>query len=410
MPHATFLQNYRTFTSGNEAHPTYHAFCGLFSLSSIVSRRVWLNMDYFTIFPNLYIVLVGDAGNRKTSAMHSAERLLLEIGNIPLSAECVSKEQLIIDMVDQERSLDGLGEDPSTANKKIYSPLIVCASELSEFLQISGAGMIGFLTDVFDKQTDYEHKTKNKGCRVIRGPFLNLIACTTPEWITNYLKADIISGGFSRRTIFVNESEKSGRIPFPKITDEMRQCWLDAVSYGRTLQTVKGPFTWHPATREYYSKWYTELEIPKDANIKGYFETKHIQALKIAMLVALSEAPELVLKVHHFETALDILRLVEANLARVFQSMGKNFLNASSTKLLDILRASPVADIKVNGAIAKANVIPLKKLRTIMWQDLDEENFNKVLEHLMQTDRIQRFSTTDSGGVAREYIGVKIPQ
>lgn len=366
-------------------------------------------MDYFTIFPNLYVVLVGDAGNRKTSAMHSAERLLLEIGGVPLSAECVSKEQLIIDMVDQERSLDGLPPGPHYDNKRVYSPLIVCASELSEFLQISGAGMIGFLTDVFDKQTDYEHKTKNKGCRIIRGPFLNLIACTTPDWITTYLKTDIISGGFSRRTLFVNESEKAGRIPFPKVTPEMQQCWVEAVTYGRSLQGVKGPFTWLPETREFYSNWYINLEIPKDPNVKGYYETKHIQALKLAMLVALSESPELVLRPSHIIGALEILSLVEDKLARVFQSIGKNFLNASSTKLLDILRSSPVASVNLSTGPAKANVIPLKQLRKVMWQDLDEENFTKVLQHLLETDRIHKFTTTDSTGITRDFVGLKIP-
>lgn len=406
MP-GNFLQNYRTFTSGNEAHPTYHAFCSLFSLSSIISRRVWLNMDYFTIFPNLYIVLVGDAGNRKTSAMHSAERLLLEIGNVPLSAECVSKEKLILDMVDQERTLDGLPDNPETRTKKIFSPLTVCASELSEFLQISGAGMIGFLTDVFDKQTDYEHKTKNKGSETIRGPFLNLIACTTPEWITNYLKADIISGGFSRRTIFVNETEKAGRIPFPKITDTMRQCWDDAVAYGRALQNVKGPFTWLPETREWYADWYTKLKIPDNTNIKGYYETKHIQALKLSMLVALSDSFDLVLRPAHLQTALDFLSLVEANLARVFQSMGKNTLNASSTKLLDVLRGAPVITTKDG---VKYNAISTKKLQTIMWQDLDQEGFDNVLKHLLATERISRFNQSDERGTVREIIALKIPQ
>jgi len=364
-------------------------------------------MEYFTIYPNLYIVLVGDAGNRKTSAMHSAERLLLEIGNVPLSAECVSKEQLILDMVDQERAMEGLPE--SYARQRIYSPLIVCASELSEFLQISGAGMIGFLTDVYDKQTDYEHKTKNKGCSIIRGPFLNLIACTTPEWITNYLKADIISGGFSRRAIFVYESEKAGRIPFPKITPDMQQCWERAVLYGRALQNVRGPFTWLPETRDFYADWYTKLDIPKDPNTKGYYETKHIQALKIAMLVALSQRTDLVLRPDDFTGALAILTLVEQNLSRVFQSMGKNQLNAASTKLLDILRASPTTEVKLHGVATKINFIVTKRLRTIMWQDLDEENFDKVLLHLVTTDRVFRFSQTDSAGITKEYVGLKKP-
>src|SRR5580692_7400293 len=136
-PPTNFLQSYRIFTSGNECHPTYHTFCSLLALSSIVSRRVWLSMDYFTIYPNLYVVLVGPPGNRKTSAMVSAKALLRELGNIPFSGECISKEKLVLDMVDEERVLDGLPD--SEKENRIYSPMTICVTELSEFLQISAA-------------------------------------------------------------------------------------------------------------------------------------------------------------------------------------------------------------------------------------------------------------------------------
>lgn len=401
----SFLSDYREFTSGNEAHPTYHLFSSLVAISSIVSRKVWLDMDYFTIYPNLYVVLVGPPGNRKSSAMATTKYLLRELKSIPFSGECISKEKLVEDMVEQERALDGLPD--KYKDKRIYSPMTICVTELSEFLAISQAGMIGFLTDVYD-QDFYEHKTKNKGTAIVTGPFLNLIACTTPAWITTYLRSDIISGGFSRRTLFVYETEKASRIPFPEVTPPMRAAWARLFTYAQKLQNVRGPFTWDPDAKKYYADWYIKLEMPKDENIVGYFETKHIQMLKLAMLIALSEDyTSLVLQRSHIDTALAFLGLVETNLGRVFQSMGRNLLNSTATKIQDLLRQAGGTPYKDSaGNAATAYMLPTKRLQAIMFQDVNQDDFGKVLDHLVQTDKVERLTIADKG-ISREYIRLK---
>lgn len=404
-PNATiepnFLRDYREFTSGNECHPTYHLFSSLIGLSSIISRRVWLDMDYFTIYPNLYVVLVGPPGNRKSSAMATTKYLLRELQKIPFSGECISKEKLVMDMVEQERVIEGL---PDTfQSKRIYSPMTICVTELSEFLSISAAGMIGFLTDVYD-QDFYEHKTKNKGSAVVTGPFLNLLACTTPEWITTYLRSDIISGGFSRRTLFVYETEKSARIPFPTVTPAMRAAWGRVLAHAHKLLDIRGPFIWHKEAKDFYIDWYTKLEVPKEETTIGYFETKHIQMLKVAMLIALSEGTELVLHKRHILGALDLLGLIEKNLGRVFQSMGRNLLNATATKVLDILRSSPGTYKDTGGADVKGHLIATKKLESIMFREVDQADLKLVMDHLTSTGKITRATFMLSNGTPKEFV------
>lgn len=397
-----FLRDYREFTSGNEAHPTYHLFTSLVALSSIISRRVWLDMEYFTIFPNLYVVLVGPPGNRKTSAMSTGKALLRELKEIPFSGECISKEKLVLDMTEQERGIMDLPD--KYAKMRLYSPMTVMVTELSEFLSISAAGMIGFLTDVYDQEF-YEHKTKNKGTSVITGPFLNVLACTTPEWITTYLRSDIISGGFSRRTLFVNETEKSARIAFPTITPAMSSAWGRVLQHSRILLKVRGPFLWSPEAREYYTKWYIAYSPPSDESLVGYYETKHIQMLKLAMLVALSDDPtKLVLEVRHIEVALSFLSLVESNLAKVFEAMGRNDLNRIASKTLDVIRRSPSIEYTdLQGHKQQGILIQLKKLEQIMFRECDKNEWTMVIEHLKQSGRIETMSFTTQG-VPREFV------
>ena len=246
---ASFLHNYREYTKGTEAHPTYHTFSALVALSSIISRRVWVDMGHFKVFPNLYVVLVGPAGNRKTSAMTPAKNLIREL-KLPFSAECVTKEKLVLDLQAQETIVASMPE--IYKDFKVYTPMTIMVTELSEFLGAGGIGMINFLTTIYD-QDYYDIRTKNKGDASIKGPYLTLLACTTPDWITTYLRQDVISGGFSRRAIFVYETDKAGRIAFPEITPEMHTAWQSMVSDAKHLLTLRGPMSWDPAAKMFLS-------------------------------------------------------------------------------------------------------------------------------------------------------------
>jgi len=380
----SFLTNYREFTKGTEAHPTYHTFAGLVALSSIVSRRVWIEQGYFKVFPNLYVVLVGPPGNRKTSAMDIAHDLIRAIGNIPFSAEKTSKEKLVLDILAQERQIDSF---PADHPQKIYTPMTIFSSELSEFLGADSSGMINFLTTIYDRKV-YDSRTKNKGDVAIVGPYLTLISCTTPDWITTYLRSDVISGGFSRRAIFVLETAKAGRITFPKVTAEAKVAWDKIIAHAAKLSKISGEFKWDPEAATFYDNWYQKLEMPTDETVVGYYETKHMQLLKISMLIALSDSTDLILKKEHLLFGLDLLKLAEENLARVFAGIGRNELNAAASKVLDMMQHQPPLTVTLGLDTMTAPACPEKKLYGLMFRLVDSQEMDRVLQHLINTDQL----------------------
>ena len=92
----SFLTNYQFCTQNNEVPPIYHLFSGLAALSSLVSGKVWLDRGLFYIRPNLYVVLTGEPGVKKSTAIDIAKQLLREVGSgpCPMTAECQTKEDL----------------------------------------------------------------------------------------------------------------------------------------------------------------------------------------------------------------------------------------------------------------------------------------------------------------------------
>lgn len=376
MHQASFLQSYKVYSEGNESHPNFHMWCAMVALSSICSRKVWVPQGYYNVYANLYVVLVGPPASRKTTAMSICKKLLRELKNIPFSAEATTKEALIRTMADGQTDF----VNPATGHKIQYAPITVCVTELSQFLAASKENMVDFLTTVWD-QDFYDYKTKGKGADgqgrnsdEIFGPYLNLLGCTTPSWISSYLKQDVISGGFSRRALFVYQDTRDRRITFPTITKPMADAWATVHLLSKRIQALAGEFKWHGEAIEFYDHWYQTHTIKQDPSLVGYYDSKQILVIKLAMLFALSERQELLLRQEDFECAMSLLEMTEQNMLRVFEGVGRN----------ELAMAQAVFQESINRA---GGIISDRQLRRDTFSLVNAGEYTEVVAYLLKTEQ-----------------------
>ena len=92
-----FLRDYVTYNEGTEIPSTFALWCGLAGVSAALGRRVWIDMGPFTIFPNLYVVLVApSARNRKSTAIGLIENMLREVRpKINIIAQSITPQAMI---------------------------------------------------------------------------------------------------------------------------------------------------------------------------------------------------------------------------------------------------------------------------------------------------------------------------
>lgn len=389
-----FLSDYLEYSSGNEASPNFHLWSCLSALSAIMSRRVWLDFKHFVLTPNLYVVLLGPPGSKKNTAIDLCTGLLhvlngKDANRIPFAADSGSKEKLVKELAASTRKFK-----LPNGEERVHSPLNIFVTELSQFLGTkTAAHMLDFLTTVYS-QSRYVSATVLHGREIIEGPCVTLLGATVPDWITAYLKTDVITGGFSRRVNFVYEVVDGEPIPFPTITDEQRLAYTRLVERGHRLLEISGEMQWSDPARAFYDKWYRthQKNLPQDPNLQFYYKTKFVQMLKVAMLLNLAKHDELVLQEESIHTSLAILSKAEANLPKVFQGMGRNELSSVSNKVIELLHAHQ-------------GPLPEKRVRSLLWKDANGQEMFNILQHLVQSEKLYLFEAEENG-VKRTWLAL----
>lgn len=396
------------WNTGTEVPENYYYWAGISALASIVNGNVWIRMGRYEIYPNMYIVLIGPPGNGKTSALRRAEKLVRQFDDITLSAQAETAEGLVRFMRDKGVKSLELGKENVQ-----YCPITCFLSELSNFFGRDPGGMIDLLTGIWDcGGENFHRRTKGQGEDVIPRPNLNLLGCTTQDWITTYLKSDIIGGGFTRRVVFNNElmGDDKLRVSWPDDTPATIQAYQNCIAYGRVLRGVRGEMSYGLGARAWWDNWYQTRPIPREPDVRGYHKSKPTILLKVAMLVALSKAPDRVVNIEDLEVGLALLDNTETHLLKVFQGIGRNELTHVANKMLEFLEAAPPKEYKdnVTGATGTAKFMPEKQIHALLYRHAPNggKSLEDVFQHLITTDRIFRLAITHAG-VTRTFIGLK---
>ena len=337
---------------------------GLFTLACALRRRVFLPKDSglgsWDCYPHLYMFLVAPPGMRKTTTLNYGAELLEDIPNV-IAAPTVSSTAVLA---------KHLSESPD-------SSLFIIAEEFGEFMSKSGNEMYEFLTGAFDAKKKLNIETISRGIEFSEKPCVNLGAGTTPNWIAANMPEAMIGAGFASRVIFVYEDSLRRRVLFHTDVNypELEEKKKDLIHDLTHIANLAGTFTITPDAQEFIEVWYREQRPErKSPKLQGYFQRKHVHALKVAMLWHISYSDELIITRHDVEMALALLEMTEAKLDKVFAGVGKNKF---AVDIKDIYNY-----IKENGPVSRSEI--LSQFESVANNDI----LLKLLEHLLSTNKI----------------------
>lgn len=320
----------------------FHVWGGFVCISVAVSRKVWLPFGDRVIYPNIYVMYVGEAGNGKSEALYRPKQILGQLENVHISRSVETPEGLTRFMAG-DRAKDPpipspvrqLVTAPDGQIREIH-PMTIIANEFINFINKNQEGWTAFLNDIYDEDR-YEYRTKNQGEDNLIGPYIVLLGALTTEVSADLQKARIISTGFARRTIF-QYGERRWEAPhaIPEDDPTIKAAKASCIAHCRRIQQASGAFFWSNETQAWWTDWYndhTRLVPLRPTTIRSWFASKPHQVLKLSMLNSLAESNELVINVGHIQSALAYLDVMERDLHKVFGGVGRNELAAVVMKM-----------------------------------------------------------------------------
>ena len=320
LPSHSYLRNFVSYIQQTSDVPLAYAIgVGLSHLAAVASPYLHFRLPA-RVYPNMYILLAGSSGARKTTAMTLGDEILRSvapkrIGEMPGSWEGLS---------------ESLQDFPSQ---------LLQYGELGSFLARSNAAITGgsyyaalrqVYTELYDSPADWSRR-KAKGKKVnVRNPRLSLIGASTPAYIEKHTSHEDWAGGFMGRFLCLYaERERTDYQTHPwkeredALIGRLQQIFdlteiTDSPYLGRTVDA-----------QALWESWAADVEERKaDVNpwVASTLSRLPVNVMKIATLLALDfgdagKAQPWHIHTRHLEPAIALVELHYKSACSVIDSL-----------------------------------------------------------------------------------------
>jgi len=284
----TFYERYFSYIGLTESPRLYHRWTAVSIIAALLGRRLFIPFGHDNIYPNHYILLVGDPGTRKGTAITPGKRLLRSSGYNKFSPDRLSPERFIIELENSSRievpTEDGLIELENITLEET-SELYVNIGEFGDFIGDGNLNFIRLLTNLWDNLPEYKHPKIHGKSVAVPKPTVNIFAGTTSQDIATAIPIEAIGQGFFSRFILVH-GEALGRMysRLPEKDPEERKVF--AKELVKIRETMEGELIVPDSVWGLLDKLYKGFIDIDDYRFKHYSTRRYTHLLKLSMTIA----------------------------------------------------------------------------------------------------------------------------
>lgn len=357
-----FFSSYMEYTRETESPRNYHRWCAISAAGALLSRNVWFTHGHFNVYPNLFCMLIGDPGTRKSTAIKLAKKVLGEAGYTNFAASKTSKEKFLLDLagvedgIPNEKSIVDLNLDWGVEAGGDVKEVFIMADEFNEFAgngSVEFYDILGTLWDWDDPSRPYEHRYKNSQIRIYQ-PTVSLVAGNTPENFARAFPPEIIGTGFMSRLLLIHGERTGIKIAFPTAPSEAATKNLISIMQGMRGAKVSGPLELTDAARELLGKIYEQWIPIEDMRFVSYSNRRFSHLLKLCVIVAGSAFQKKIT----YETVVyanTMLSAAELKMPSALGEFGKSRNSDVTNKIMDVVSKAtkPVTPKTIWNAVSR---------------------------------------------------------
>lgn len=325
MNNGTWIDNLLNQHSELESPLSFWFWGGLSAISAVVRDNVWLDRQIYNLYPNVYVMFHAESGLKKGPPISMAKQLVKAVGNTRI--------------ISGRSSIQGILKDLGTAytvpgGKPVTkSVAFICSSELTSSI-VEDKVATDILTDLYDRQYnigDWRSLLKMETFN-LKDPTITMLTATNEAHSTDFFARKDIQGGYFARTFIIAESKRNrGNSLLVPLRNPPN--YIKAAEYLKELAKLQGSFeslgnreNKEPWTHPYksretgdisyytragliYQEWYDDfLDMISFHDIQdetGTLNRFGDSVLKVAMLLALSREPKLVIDTESMQEAIN---------------------------------------------------------------------------------------------------------
>ena len=377
-----FISEYLHYCRGTEVPVFYNRWCAILGIAGVLGRNSFVKFGASEIYPNVYCMLMGESGARKSTAIKNISRLLKKLGYINIAPAKSSKEGFTLELselsaIEQnaddilEQNLFGNGAAQNMQTAEIF----VAADEFNNFIGLGNVDFAAFLGDMWDYEGVFKYKLKNSRPIYFKDATVNILGGNTIENLMECFPPNILSQGFFSRMIFVHCERLDIKIHDPREPSEQETAEI-LESLNEMRKTYVGEFKIPVPARLLLKKIYEGYKSLDDIRFKSYSNRRYTHLLKICMICTAARRNTVITE-DNIVYANTILNYTEQFMPKALGEFGAS-------------RSSGVAHKIVNFVDDAQGVVDFKDIWKHVYQDLEKEGaLSDILRNLIQADRIQ---------------------
>jgi len=316
------------WVSGFEEHtlnlPTpalFRKWAGIAAVAGVLERKAWVHTLGSNLYPNLYTILVAPPGVGKTILTSRVEALWGTLEEQWVASSSLTKASLIDDLKLAERTVVRPRDTPPTVT---FHSLKIASNELGVLIPAYENDFMNTLTDIYDGHPYSESRRTTKTKFKLDHPQINLMAATTPSYLTALLPEGAWDQGFLSRTLLIYSGERmlTDLFDLPQGNEAL---WKALVSDLEQISHIYGEFTFAPEAAAAITAWHKSGGKPTPTHPKlGHYLTRRTaHMLKLCIVASASESNDKEITLEQFQTAMEWLLEAEFYMPDIFKSMAR---------------------------------------------------------------------------------------
>lgn len=397
------FDRYFSYVENTEPPLVFHRWSVLTSLGAYLGRQYYLPFGDFNIQPNMYVMLIGDPGTRKSTAIKLAKKVLTSAGYDKYSATRTSKEKFLLDLegveddmgavVDSNKVMQNLFGDEFVGGEP--REVFIAADEFNEFVgsgNLEFLSLLGSLWDWDDQLQPFKQRLKTSRSVSIYQPTISILSGNTHAGFSEAFPPQSIGQGFLSRLVLVFGEGSGKKIAFPtRPSDEVKRSLMD--TFVEIKERVVGEATMTDKARGMLETIYRTFQGLEDSRFKHYSTRRQTHLLKMCLLIAASNMrTEICAEDVLFANTL--LSFTEHRMPQAMGEFGKAKNADVAARIISVLsEAKEPMDVNA--------------LWSQVQSDLDKmEDLNKLLAGLTQGGKVQYVARSKTSN-AQGYLPVR---